>query len=469
MRRQALVCLAALAAASCASAPHLGPKPRIAVVADQKVFAGPAAAWPQPDWWRVYADPQLDALIAEGLAGAPSIAVAQARLRRAEALAMRAHAAELPAIQADGTVSESKPSERTGLPVPPALRGWNDSAATRLDFSWELDFWGRTRAAVAAATSEAAAARADVAAARLVISTSIAAAYADLARLTADREVLAASLQVRQATLALVRRRVANGYDSNAELRQAEAGPPAARADLLAADEQIALARLRLATLTGAPPDRAAAIAGPAAAAPQALGLPREIPASLIGRRPDLAAARWRAEAASDAIDEAHAAFYPSVNLVGLIGLQSLGAGNLFKAGGDLGSAGAAIDLPIFDGGRRKAGYRVARADYDAAVAAYDGALDAALEEVADAITSQRALEGRLAESRAALVASQEGWRLAQRRYAAGAADYQAVLLAEDRMLANRRVVAALEARRFVLDVALVRALGGGWSNGSGS
>jgi NodT family efflux transporter outer membrane factor (OMF) lipoprotein len=261
----------------------------------------------------------------------------------------------------------------------------------------------------------------------------------------------------------LVQRRVASGYDSNAELRQAEAGPPEVRADLRAVDEQIALARLRLATLMGAPPDRAAAIAPPSIAHLRGLGLPPEIPASLIGRRPDLTAARWRAEAASAAIDEARAEFYPNVNLIGLIGLQSLGVGHIFRSGADFGQAGAAFDLPVFDGGRRRAGYRGARADYDAAVAGYDGALNAALEEVADAVTSQRALDGRLADSRAALTASAEGWRLAQRRYAAGATDYQSVLIAEDRMLADQRVVAALEARRFVLDVALVKALGGGW------
>jgi NodT family efflux transporter outer membrane factor (OMF) lipoprotein len=349
--------------------------------------------------------------------------------------------------------------------VPPALHGWNDNAAAHLDFNWELDFWGRTRAAVAAATSEAAAARADVAAARLMISTSIAAAYASLASLQADRQALASSLNVREQTLALVRRRVASGYDSNAELRQAEAGPPEVRADLRAVDEQIALGRLRLATLMGQPPDRAAAIAPPGVAGLRGLGLPPEIPASLIGRRPDLTAARWRAQAASDTIDEARADFYPNVKLIGVIGLQSLGVGNIFRGGADLGQVGPAIDLPIFDGGRRKARYRGARADYDAAVAAYDGALNAAIEEVADAVTSQRALDGRLADSRAALIASTDGWRLAQRRYTTGAADYQSVLIAEDRMLGNQRVVAGLEARRFVLDVALVKALGGGWQS----
>lgn len=456
---------ASLMASACVTTPDLGAKPQLKAVADQQAFAAPTADWPATDWWRAYHDPQLDALIAEGLAGSPTIAAADARLRRAEATITQSRAAGLPALSTNASAAASKPSLNNGTPVPAALHGWNDTARASLDFSWELDFWGKTRAAVAAATSEADASRADAAAARLVISTSIAAAYAELARLHTDRDVLASSLTVREQTLKLVRRRVAAGYDSNAELRQAEAGPPAARADLKAADEQIALTRLRLAALMGQAPDRAATIARPTAVALKSRGLPGQIPAQLVGRRPDLTAARWRAEAASERIDVAHAAFYPNVNLVGLIGLQSLGIGNLADAGSGIGSAGVAVNLPIFDAGRRKAGYRIARADYDAAVAGYDGALNAALEEVADAVTSQRALDGRLADSREAYTASAEGWRLAQRRYEAGASDYQSVLVAEDRMLSNQRVVAALEARRFILDLALVKALGGGWTD----
>ena len=464
MRRNALICLAAvLTTAACAGAPDLGPKPTIKLASDQAIFGGHATDWPQPDWWRAYGDPQLDSLIAQGLAGAPTIAIAQARLQRARALAAEARAGGLPQVEADSSVSESKQSYATGLPLPPALRGWTDSASAVLNFDWELDFWGKTRASVAAATSEATAAEADVAAARLMISTSIAATYADLAGLEAERDVLDQSLAVRAKTLAVVKRRVADGYDSNAELRLAEAGPPAARADLRATDEEIALTRLRLATLTGAPPDRAATITPPDPAQPRSAGLPPRIPAELIGRRPDLAAARLRAEAASDRINVARADFYPNVNLIGLIGLESLGVDYLARAGADEGLAGAALSLPIFDGGRRQASYRIARADHSLAVAAYDAALDQALEEVADAVTSERALEGRLADAREALAASAESWRLAQRRYAVGAADYQSVLLAEDRMLAERRAVAALESRRFILDVALVKALGGGW------
>jgi outer membrane protein TolC len=140
-----------------------------------------------------------------------------------------------------------------------------------------------------------------------------------------------------------------------------------------------------------------------------------------------------------------------------------LGIGNLANAGSDLGSAGAVLGLPIFDGGRRKAGFKVARADYDAAVAAYDGTLNLALEEVADAVTSQRALEQRLADSRETRDAATLGWRLAKRRYTAGASDFTSVLVAEERMLSAQRTVSALESRRFILDLALVRALGGGW------
>ncbi|WP_165188970.1 efflux transporter outer membrane subunit [Caulobacter soli] len=463
----AVTLVGALLASACA-APDLGPKPVVKVVGQQQLFTGPVADWPTEDWWTGYGDPQLTGLIATGLQDAPTIAVAQARLRRASALVGLAGAAQQPSVSANAAAAESKPSYNTGLPTPAALHGWNDTGRATLDFSYELDLWGKTRASIAAATSEEAAAKADAAAARLIVSTSIAAAYADLARLFADRDVLASTVGVREQTLALVRRRTEGGYDSEAELRQAQVGPPLARAELEAVDEQIALTRLRLASLMGQTPDRAASIARPQVTALRSLGLPADLPTALIARRPDLVAARWRAEAASERIDVAHAAFYPNVNLVGLIGVQSLGIGNLADAGSNLGSAGAVLGLPIFDGGRRQAGFKVARADYDAAIGAYDGTLNQALEEMADAVTSQRALEQRLADSREAEEAATSGWRLAKRRYTGGATDFTAVLVAEGRMLATRRAVSTLEARRFILDLALVRALGGGWREGQG-
>ncbi|MDB5462565.1 MAG: efflux system, outer rane lipoprotein NodT family, partial [Phenylobacterium sp.] len=185
--------------------------------------------------------------------------------------------------------------------------------------------------------------------------------------------------------------------------------------------------------------------------------------ASLVGRRPDVTAARWRAEAAAERIHEARAAFFPDVNLAAFIGVQSLFLSKLTASGSDVGSVGPAISLPIFNGGRLRAGYRGAEADRDAAVASYDAAVTEAFRQVADVVASSRALASQVADSRAALAASEDAYRIARLRYQGGLATYPSVLLAEQGVLRRRRVVADLDARALALDVQLVRALGGGF------
>lgn len=458
--------LSSLALAACASLPPAAPA-RMAKAPESYAasasLAAPAGEWPGDRWWTAYGDPQLDQLMTEGLAGSPSLAAAEARVRRAEAAAAQARSRELPSLSADASAEEMKQSYNLGIPPQFVPQGYNDYGKLTLDFSWELDFWGRNRAAVAAAASEARAAAADAAEARLVLSTNIAAAYADLARLYAERDVAARAVSLQQETSQLVRDRVANGLDTRGEQRQAEAEPLQSRAELAAIDEQIALTRNRLAALLGAGPDRGLAIARPKLAALKPLGLPARLAADLVGRRPDVTAARWRAEAASSRIKEAKAAFYPNINLAGFVGYQSLKLNELFKSGSDVGSVGPAISLPIFEGGRLRAGLRGAEADRDAAVAAYDQALTEAFRQVADAVASEKALSGQLADRRAALAASEDAYRIARLRYQGGLSTYQSVLIAEQGVLRRRRAVADLQARAFALDVALVRALGGGF------
>ena len=458
---------AALVLAGCASLPPpetaRQAKPPQAYAAAQS-FAAPQAPWPGDAWWRDYGDAQLTGLIEEGLKDSPTLAQAQARLRRAQSLVATARAAGLPQISANARATEEKQSYNNGFPKEFLPQGYNDYGRATLDFSWELDFWGKNRAAVAAAASEAEAARADAAEARLMLSTNIAAAYADLARLFAQRDVAERALGLRGETAGLVQRRVDNGLDTQGELRQAQAGPAAARAELAGVDEEIALTRNRLAALMGQGPDRGLAVARPAAAALKPAGLPANLAADLVGRRPDVAAARWRAQAADRRVAQSKAAFYPNINLAAFIGLQSLGLDQLSKQGSDIGSVGPALSLPIFQGGRLRAGLRGAQADRDAAVAAYDEALVQALRDVADVTASQRALAVRLAQSREALAADEDAYRIARLRYEGALSNYQSVLLAEQEVLAQRRVVADLESRAFTLDVALVRALGGGFT-----
>ena len=250
---------------------------------------------------------------------------------------------------------------------------------------------------------------------------------------------------------------------AKAALERASAGRASSEAELIALDEAIGLTRNRVAALLGEGPDRGLAIARPAPGAIRAFGLPTNLQADLIGRRPDVVAARLTAEAAAKRIKAAKADFYPDVNLLASIGLQSVGLGMLANSSSTAGAAGPTATLPIFDSGRLQGAYREKRAGYDAAVAAYDETLTQALKDVADSVVSFRALDGRLAKTREALGSAQSAYDLSKQRYERGLGTYLDVLAAEDALVANRRVVADLETRAFTLDVALIRALGGGY------
>jgi len=460
--------LAASALASCAILPERVPAASAAApehYASAQTLAATASDWPQANWWEGYNDPQLSALITEALANSPTLAQAQARVRAASADVEGARGAAGPNLSLNASAVEQKQSYNFGIPPAFVPQGYNDYGRATLNFNYEFDFWGRNRAAIAAATSQARAALADAAEARLALSTAVAAAYSDFARLTAERAIAARTLEVRSQTAALVTHRVAAGLDNLGAQRQAEAGPPAARAQIAALDEALAQTRNRIAALLGAGPDRGLTLTAPAPTALGAFGLPQNLSANLIGRRPDIVAARWRAEAATHRTEQAQASFYPNVNLVAFLGIESLGLSNLTAQGSDIGSIGPAISLPIFDSGRLRANLRRADAERDAAVAEYDATLTEALHQIADVAASERALDTRLNETRAALAANEAAYRLAHDRYDGGLSNYQTVLIAEDAVLAQRTAVADLESRRFALDVALVRALGGGFTS----
>jgi NodT family efflux transporter outer membrane factor (OMF) lipoprotein len=452
--------------AGCAAVPDLGPKPLPAAAGtfeSHQSFADAAGEWPAEGWWQAWGDAQLDALIAEGLANAPDVAIAAARARAADALAQQAGAALGPRVGVEAGAGGVQQSKNMGIPpqfVPDGIQDTGHIAAT---FAFDLDLWGRNRAALAAATSEAEAARVDAAQARLMLTTGIAAAYTDLAGQYEALDVAQDAARIRTESAELAAGRTRAGLDNLASERQAESRSAGARADIVALEEAIALTRHRIAALLGAGPDRGLVIARPTLRVP-ATGLPAEAGIGLIGRRPDIVAARLRSEAAGRRIDVARADFYPNISLSALVGLQSLGLSNLFDKGSDYGNGGVALSLPIFDSGRLRGRYRGARADYDLAVATYDRTLVAALRDVADTVASRSANMRQLAERRAALTAAEEAAKLAGLRYRAGLSNQIVALTAEDGMVALARAVAELEARQRALDVALIRALGGGYT-----
>jgi|KBSSwiStaDraftv2_1062776.scaffolds.fasta_scaffold05752_8 NodT family efflux transporter outer membrane factor (OMF) lipoprotein len=451
---------------ACASLPGPAPSPEIrpqSAFAGTQSFVAPAADWPAAGWWKVYGDAQLDALIAEGLAGSPSVAVAEARMRRARASQGNARGALAPVVSANASATEQKQSYNYLSPPAMTPQDWNDYGRASLDFSWEIDFWGKNRAALAAATSEAVAAGADADQARLALSSAIASGYAELARLYAALDTATAARTLRAKTAELFAKRFDNGLETRGSVRQADSRRASSEADVLALDEQIALQKNKLAALLGAGPDRGLTIARPNVNFTRAFALPASLSAELIGRRPDLVAARLRAEAAAKRIHVSKAQFYPNVNLTAFIGVQSLGLDRLQENGSDIGSVGPAISLPIFNGGRLRAQLRGAEAEYAESVANYEQALVQALREVADAAVSQRALAPQLDKIDAAVDAAREAWQVQNDRYQGGLASYLEVLTAEDYLLANLRSQSDLRSRSMTLDVALNRALGGGY------
>lgn len=458
--------------AGCASVPDLGPKPVPAgaeSLESNATFARTQGEWPAEGWWQGFGDAQLDTLIAEGLKGSPDVAIAAARVRAAEAMAQQAGAALLPRVGAEASAGGVQQSKNMGIPPEFVPDGIQDTGHIVGTFSFDLDLWGRNRAALAAATSEAGAARVDEAQARLMLTTGIAAAYADLAGYYQALDVANDAVRVRTASADLSGERARAGIENQASQRQAESRAASARADVVALEEAIATTRNRLAALVGAGPDRGLSIARPQMARP-VLGLPGNAGIDLIGRRPDIVAARLRSEAAAKRIDVARADFYPNISLSALVGLQSLGLSNLFKSGSEYGNGGAAISLPIFEGGRLQGRYRGSRADYDVAVATYDRTLIGALRDVADIVAGRAATERQLVGRREALTAAAEASKLAGLRYRAGLSNQIVQLTAEDSMVALSRAVADLEARQLSLDIALIRALGGGYraSNSTG-
>jgi len=459
--------LAGLTLSACASLPP-APVARVAKTPEAyetaKAFDAPATPWPTDSWWERYDDPQLNALIAEALAGSPDLAQARARVLKAKAAQADASSALLPTLTGFGQAQAEKYSFKNIFPPEFLPQGYQDYGQTTLNLNWELDFWGKNRAAISAAVSRSRAAAADLAEARLILTTDVASAYATLAQLYADRDVAAQSVKVREETAGLVAQRVTNGLDTQGDLKQAQAGAPATQADVAALDEQIALTRNQLAALLGEGPDRGLKIARPKLPTVAAFGLPAELPAHLIGRRPDIVAARWRAQAAVKDVTEAKARFYPDIDITGYVGQQSLHLSQLFAPGADFGAIGPAITLPIFDGGHLRAGLRGAQADREAAVSAYDGAVTEAFHQVADAAASEHALAGRLKDSQLALQRYEQAYNIARLRYEGGLSTYQSVLLVENSVLAERRIVTDLQSRALVLDIRLVRALGGGFA-----
>ena len=467
LSRPLLVGALALALAACASSRGLQPQGRLldadSLHADQTLAGSglSASGFPAADWWRALGDAQLDALVEEGLRNSPSLDIADARLRQAQAQVAGAHADRLPSL----SVSPGY----TGMRLPESMLGeeagghYAGSAQAVLNFSYGVDLWGGKRATWEAAVDSNHAATVDAQAARLDLSAGIVQAYLELAHAWELQQVANDELARADKTLSLTRQRRSAGIDSELQVRQAEARLPQAKQQQLAAQQQIDAARNALSALVGQGPDRGLQITQPQPLNPLALQLPGVLPSELLGRRPDIVAARWRVEAAGRQIDAAKARFYPSLNLTALGGVVSKDLGSLLESGSTFGILAPALSLPIFDGGRLRAGLAGRDADYDLAVASYNHAVFDALREVADQVNAVRSLATQVETQQQAMGIAQAAYELASQRYRAGIGNYLDVLSTQDVLLQSQQRLSNLQSQRLLSSVRLSAALGGGF------
>jgi NodT family efflux transporter outer membrane factor (OMF) lipoprotein len=448
--------------AGCASSAGIAPSAQTIAV---KNLGLAAEATPSIDteWWRGFGDAALSDLVERALAGNPNLKVAQARLARAHAAVSGAKAADGPQVNASAGVTRQRFSA-TSIYPPPIGGSVQTLADAQIGASWEIDLFGRNRAAIEAAVGTQRAAQADVQAARLLLASNVARTYVQLGRLFEQREVAQRSLKQRDDTLALINQRVRGGLDTAVEQRQGEGALPETRQQIEQLDEQITLTRHALAALTVQAPDALDGLVASLRGA-QLVALPAALPADLLGRRADIAAARWRVEAATSEVKSAKAQFYPNVNLTAFVGLSSIGLDQLFKSASEQYGAGPAIRLPIFDSGRLRANLAGKTADLDAAIESYNSAVLDAVHDAADQIGSLQSIARQQAEQSRAQAAAESAYDLATQRYKAGLAAYLTVLNAETTVLSQRRLGADLKARALDVQIALIRALGGGYAD----
>lgn len=417
----------------------------------------------QANYWKQFGDPQLDALVAEGLADSPSLASAQARIRHAQALTDAAGSALWPQLSANGDVMSQRFTEH-GLYPAPYAGNTRTTDRLALDASIDLDLWGKYRRALQGAEANRKLTELELVAARQALSANIVRAYLEYDRLYKQRDLLDKLMALREEAERLQGLRFKAGLDPEIDRNQYQQGIAQLKVERAQMDERINLQRNLLAALAGQGPERGSKLTAPHINENLDAHLPSVLPSDLLAGRPDLLASRWRVEAASAEVDVARDQFYPSVNLSAFAGFNSIGLEELLKPGSRIFGIGPSVHLPIFEAGRLRAGLSMKVADYDAAVDQYNANLIDALRDVSDQASSLREAQHQSELVTDSLTAAQRGAQLVKTRVDRGLATKINLINAQMAVLAQERIQTDLRAHRLDAAAGLMRALGGGFA-----
>jgi NodT family efflux transporter outer membrane factor (OMF) lipoprotein len=428
--------------------------------------AAPADAAPRGDWWTVFGDARLNALEAKLQADNPNLAQSLARYDEARAFYAQTRADLFPQV---GLTAQTGPAqlshERLGsVPGLAPTRGANNIIGTM--FSYEIDLWGRVRNEVAAGKAGAQAGAADLASTRLSLEAQLADTYMTLRSLDAQGRVLDQTVADYQKALQLTEARHDGGAAPELDVSEAQTQLHSAEAARSEVRAQRALAEHAIASLVGTP---ATVFSLPVETElPPLPQTPVSAPSVLLQRRPDVAAAERRAFAANRQIGVARAAYFPTITLTGAAGYQNNSFSvPLIASPASYWSLGPQLAATLFDGGRRRAEVKGARASFEEASANYRATVLAAFQQVEDNLALLNQLADESSEEESAFQAARHSEDLALTQYKLGAQTYLFVITAQTAALQAEQAVIGLDARRLQASVELVRALGGGWNDSS--
>ncbi len=414
-------------------------------------------------YFKRFNDPQLDQLISVALADAPDMRSAKARVGRAQQLAKIAYSSLWPFIDLSGYL------EKAYFPIhgkiPPPINSIKIDQANIADiglkFNYELDFWGKNREALASRISEAFAAQMDLAETHLVLSTAVATTYFEIQNNSIQRRLAKENARLLKQLADIIMDRERHGIESNIPVKTAMANAQAATLsveDYKGAEMQ---SRHQLAVLMGKNPLNTQIDTPTFVYNKKQLELPGIIPANVLAQRPDIASARALTEAAAHQVNVAKTAFFPNINLKGLLSLQSLYFNKAFNIWLQNDNAAAAFDLPVFDAGARKANLGVSYAQYELAVNQYNQTILNSLQQVGDQLTAMNTLNTQITAQNQALNNTESNYRLFQARYTQGIIDYTQLIEIKQLLIQQKAILYNLQTRQKQAFVALLAALGG--------
>ncbi|BCQ55601.1 efflux transporter outer membrane subunit [Burkholderia gladioli] len=433
----------------------------------------PAGAWPAPDWVRQLGDAQLDQLVAEAYENSPNLQAAKARIAIAQAQLQQYDSMTGLVGTAGGSVTKARVPRSDGVanvraggvnvPVDLFSDPGISSSSLYAGFNYQIDLWGRNAAATRGLLSNRDAARVDAEQARLTLAVALVTLYCQLDQAYAQRDLLQEKRRASDQIDAVLRERAARGIDNAYDANDAAIKRGRLIRQLAQVDEQIQLAQVQIGVMTGKGPERGLALKRPHPGDLVDAPLPAQLPVDLLGRRPDIVAARLRVQAAFSAVDGAKADFYPNLNLSAIGGLFALTPAGLLKGRAFGGSIGPAVTLPIFDRGRLKAKLAGDVANADLSIALYNKTVDEALGQVARQLTQLRTVDALLAEQQHSVDAAQKIVDIADERHRRGFGMEKDVNNARLTLVDERTQLIDLMAERRALRVGLIDALGGGF------